>query len=399
MPLMMSARIRALGVVILLGALAVPPSAADGSQPAPNDRVRQLREQIGEASADEGAALAELAAIRDRRQELDGAVAAFDRRIAGVEGQLASLQTDIDRLTARAAELDGRADTARVQLDVARRRAAQAAAAMYRGEYGVPVYAEVLDVDNIYDAFVGTKYLTHISERRRADVDALTGLRQQIESLQQQAAAQRDQATVAQQHAQEERTQLAALRAEQQQQRDAIGQEEEREQALVASIQARKDQFTDELVALQASSNAISQMLASRQRGQVRATSFRISRPVPGQITGAFGPRVHPILGTVRMHTGIDMQAAQGEPIKAAASGVVAFAGIRSGYGDTVIIDHGNQFATLYGHASVLKVSTGQTVKVGQIVALAGSTGLATGPHLHFEVRILGVPVNPISYM
>jgi murein DD-endopeptidase MepM/ murein hydrolase activator NlpD len=99
------------------------------------------------------------------------------------------------------------------------------------------------------------------------------------------------------------------------------------------------------------------------------------------------------------MHTGVDMHATQGEPIKAAASGVVAFAGVRSGYGNTVIIDHGNQFATLYGHASVLKVRTGQTVGAGQVVALVGATGLATGPHLHFEVRILGTPVNPASYM
>ena len=93
------------------------------------------------------------------------------------------------------------------------------------------------------------------------------------------------------------------------------------------------------------------------------------------------------------------MSAAQGTPIKAGAAGVVAWAGPRGGYGNAVIIDHGNQFATLYGHTSAVKVSVGQTVKAGQVVALAGSTGMATGPHLHFEVRILGVPVNPASYL
>ena len=143
----------------------------------------------------------------------------------------------------------------------------------------------------------------------------------------------------------------------------------------------------------------MSQFLAARQRGQKRATSFHVVRPVPGAITGGFGNRVHPILGTVRVHTGVDMSAAQGTPIKAGAAGVVAWAGPRGGYGNAVIIDHGNQFATLYGHASAVKVSVGQTVKAGQVVALAGSTGMATGPHLHFEVRILGVPVNPASYL
>ncbi len=93
------------------------------------------------------------------------------------------------------------------------------------------------------------------------------------------------------------------------------------------------------------------------------------------------------------------MQAAVGQPIKAAAAGTVAFAGSKGGYGNAVIIDHGNQFSTLYGHASAIKVSTGQKVSAGQVVALAGSTGMSTGPHLHFEVRILGVPVNPAPYM
>jgi murein DD-endopeptidase MepM/ murein hydrolase activator NlpD len=108
---------------------------------------------------------------------------------------------------------------------------------------------------------------------------------------------------------------------------------------------------------------------------------------------------MHPILHITRMHTGVDMEAVPGEPIRAAAAGVVAFAGVRGGYGNTVIIDHGNQFATLYGHASALRVSTGQSVQAGQIIALAGSTGLATGPHLHFEVRILGKPVDPAAYL
>jgi murein DD-endopeptidase MepM/ murein hydrolase activator NlpD len=380
-------------------ALVAPVAPVGGAAKAADPRVRELQESIGEASAEEAAALRELAEIRSRRYELDAAVAGFDAQIREVEARIAAIQVDIDRFTSEALAREAEAAAAQAQLDTAKRRAAEAAAAMYRGENGVEVYAEVLDVDNVQQVFAGGKYLSHLSELLRKEVDALAGLKVQIEELQRQAAARRDEARAKHAEAEGERDQLAGLRAEQQRQRDAVAQEESRERDLIASIQARKDQFQDELASLQAASTAVSQMLAIRQKGQKRAASFAVTRPVPGAMTGAFGNRVHPILGTTRVHTGVDMTAAQGTPIKAGAPGVVAWAGPRGGYGIAVIVDHGNQFATLYGHASSVKVSVGQTVKAGQTVALAGSTGMATGPHLHFEVRILGVPVNPVSYM
>ena len=388
--------------MFLVAAVLAPivPTGSVGAASSPKDaRAAELQDAIGEASADEAAALQQLGDIRSRRRELDAAVAGFDAQIRGVEAKIATIQADVDRFTAEAVAREAEAAAARAQLDEAKRRVAEAAAAMYRGEDGAEVYAEVLDVDNLQDAFSGTKYLAHLSEQRRAEVESLAGLKVQIEALQQQAAVQRDEAKAKQAEAEGERAQLAELRAEQQHQRDAVAKEEASERALVASIQSRKDQFADELASLQATSTVVSQFLAARQRGQKRATSFHVVRPVPGAITGGFGNRVHPILGTVRVHTGVDMSAAQGTPIKAGAAGVVAWAGPRGGYGNAVIIDHGNQFATLYGHASAVKVSVGQTVKAGQVVALAGSTGMATGPHLHFEVRILGVPVNPASYL
>ncbi len=95
----------------------------------------------------------------------------------------------------------------------------------------------------------------------------------------------------------------------------------------------------------------------------------------------------------------MDLGASAGTPIKAAADGVVVSAGDRGGYGLCVIVDHGGQYATLYGHASKLLVTAGQKVSAGTTLALVGSTGLATGPHLHFEVRVLGVPINPAPYL
>jgi murein DD-endopeptidase MepM/ murein hydrolase activator NlpD len=251
----------------------------------------------------------------------------------------------------------------------------------------------------VHDAYVGTKYLARVSDVRRADVDALASLKQSIVANEAAAALRRDGAAAARLQAESERSQLAGLRADQQAKRDEVKREESREQALIASIRDRRDEFTKELAALQAASNAISAMLASRQRGQTRASSFDLVRPVPGGVSSSFGARVHPVLGTTRMHNGVDLAGSSGTPIKAAAGGTVAYAGVRGGYGNTVIIDHGNQYATLYGHASSLHVSAGEKVSAGETIAAVGSTGLATGPHLHFEVRLLGVPVNPLNYL
>jgi len=125
----------------------------------------------------------------------------------------------------------------------------------------------------------------------------------------------------------------------------------------------------------------------------------RMSFPSNGPITSVFGWRMHPVLGSSRFHSGMDFGAEYGSPIRAADRGTVIFAGWYGGYGNTVIINHGNGIITLYGHSSQLYVVEGQVVKRGQAIAAVGSTGLSTGPHLHFEVRYNGEPIDPLAYL
>jgi murein DD-endopeptidase MepM/ murein hydrolase activator NlpD len=121
------------------------------------------------------------------------------------------------------------------------------------------------------------------------------------------------------------------------------------------------------------------------------------SWPASGPITSPFGMRVHPGTGAFKMHTGIDIGAPMGATITAAASGRVIFAGVESGYGNTIIVDHGGQTSTLYAHCSQIFVGNNQDVQRGQAIGAVGATGDATGPHLHFEIRINGVAVDPTS--
>lgn len=134
---------------------------------------------------------------------------------------------------------------------------------------------------------------------------------------------------------------------------------------------------------------------AGRQRASV-AFKGGFIRPVSGSVTSPYGMRYHPILKKRKMHTGVDLRASSGTPIKAAASGTVIISGWMNGYGNTVVIDHGGNTSTLYAHCSSLNVRVGQKVSQGSTIAKVGSTGWSTGPHLHFEVRKNGQPVNPM---
>ena len=122
-------------------------------------------------------------------------------------------------------------------------------------------------------------------------------------------------------------------------------------------------------------------------------------RPVPGAVTSGFGSRVHPIFRTSRNHYGVDLNGRSGDPIAAAAPGRVITAGWMNGYGNVVILSHGDGYTTLYAHQSAILVSNGDTVAGGDTIGRVGSTGWSTGPHLHFEIRIDGTAVDPLSYL
>ena len=122
-------------------------------------------------------------------------------------------------------------------------------------------------------------------------------------------------------------------------------------------------------------------------------------KPVTGAAGSGYGNRVHPIFGTVRFHSGLDFSANMDDPVFAAASGAVIQAQNRTGYGNTVVIDHGGGWTTLYAHLTRFNVSNGEQVEAGETIGFVGSTGWSTGPHLHFEVRYRGSPRNPAMYL
>lgn len=145
---------------------------------------------------------------------------------------------------------------------------------------------------------------------------------------------------------------------------------------------------------------------ASAKSGALKASLANLSgafampagMPVAAHaLTSGFGVRRHPLLGGRRAHLGLDLAAPAGSPIVATSGGVVAMDGWSGGYGLLVVLDHGNGVQTRYGHMSRLNVVSGQRVRKGDVIGYVGSTGLSSGPHLHYEVRVGGQPVNPLS--
>jgi murein DD-endopeptidase MepM/ murein hydrolase activator NlpD len=126
-----------------------------------------------------------------------------------------------------------------------------------------------------------------------------------------------------------------------------------------------------------------------------------VRTPVTGEtdLTSPFGIRIHPILKRIAMHAGIDLRGDLGEPVRATATGKVTIAGRQRGYGNVVEISHGNGLATRFGHLSEISVKVGQVVRIGEVVGKIGSTGLSTGPHLHYETRINGKAVDPQKFL
>jgi murein DD-endopeptidase MepM/ murein hydrolase activator NlpD len=229
---------------------------------------------------------------------------------------------------------------------------------------------------------------------RVADQDF--GLLRKIESREQTQAAQHEAAAEQRENALDEREAASY-------QRDAAAREKEHSARLQQQRSRDRAYWERALAQLEEDSRRVAALLRRYQQTAAGRRSLgqpwmgSLLRPVAGRITSGFGYRIHPILGVRKMHTGVDIAASTGTPIQAAAPGRVIHSGEMGGYGRCIIIDHGGGVATLYGHCSSLSVWAGQQVKQGQTIGRVGTTGLTTGPHLHFEVRRNGTPVDPLG--
>ncbi|MFV9673248.1 MAG: peptidoglycan DD-metalloendopeptidase family protein, partial [Acidimicrobiia bacterium] len=284
----------------------------------------------------------------------------------------------------------------RSELGTARDDAAQYAVESYMGAgLGLPTVA--LSAKAWTDIGIGLAYLDEITANGTDTVERFESLLVDEQQASDTIAA--NEATLSVDLAElkiaEER--LGALQNELQRSNDALQEEYRQQRSLLSKYDAEIEEIEVEIASLEKEQSSIKNLIAERAKA-AGAAPGTLGRPVPGAISSGFGPRIHPIYGYELMHSGVDMNGAMGQKIVAAAAGTVFFAGVKGGYGNSIMIDHGGGMVTLYAHQSRFAVSNGQKVNAGQVIGYVGSTGVSTGPHLHFEVRINGNPVNPVKY-
>ena len=311
--------------------------------------------------------------------------------------RLGGLQNDIKATSTQIAENEKKLKTANDRLKTLQKELKQAEAKYQAKQFAMVArlrylqrqkgnrgWALLLQSENLNE-FLDRRYQLRLIYQ--ADRQVLAELRQDADALEKQrrgVESQKNQIALVTQELQAQKTEY---QAQAQTQQELIKRLQEDRRALeAAEEQLAKD------------SQNIAALIQRRLAEKARGTGI-MGYPSDGVITSVFGYRVHPVLGYSRFHAGLDFGADYGSPIKAADSGIVIFAGWYGGYGQAVIIDHGSGITTLYGHASELYVSEGQTVQRGQAIAAVGSTGLSTGPHLHFEVRLSGEPADPANYL
>lgn len=366
-------------VAVLLPVTADPPASRGKTAAQLRQSLSQVHRKIREKRAQLRSTKRQEKRITSEIEEVEHRLLRTQARLEYVQKRLRTLERQHVVVTRRIEETERRlADRRRVLAFRLRQT-------YYQGRDG---YLHVLLASRSMSDYMSRSF--YVQKIIDADTRLIEAIRTDEEML------RRDRAALEKQAAEQRRLQAELVRrtAEYRQDRD-------RKRDLLADVRSTRKSLEEALDVLEEASREIEARIRAMQqtaRGRARllkAWTGRFIRPVNGPVTSEFGMRYHPILRRYRMHNGVDFSASSGSPILAAADGEVILATYMRGYGNTVVVDHGGGVTTLYAHCSALLVSEGQTVRQGQVIARVGSTGLSTGPHLHFEVRHNGTPVNP----
>ncbi len=339
-----------------------------------------------------------------------------EKTIGTVYEQLHAIQIKLDTATAELKQVQ--ADRIQLDKDITKTEAELKAAQARLQSREKVFYKRVRDIYingrlSYLDVVVGSKDFSDFANRMemlkrilQSDMDLINTIKTEREEIASKKAK-----------LEEDRAKVLELEKVAQEKQNLINQKKAERQAVLERAMNDRDTAERAYNELMASSASITTMLQQRAAERAAAAAAAASQggggggatwvqgtgqlaaPVVAPITSDFGWRIHPIYGTRRLHAGTDFGVDEGTPVHAADGGVVVEAGWVSGYGYTVIIDHGNGMSTLYAHNSDVAVSPGQTVSKGQVVSYSGNTGGSTGPHLHFEVRINGEPTDPMGYL
>ena len=391
--------VRRAALVLVLAVVAAAPAGADTiveQKQSVDAKIASLGDQVAKTQEREASLRAEVEAVSS---EIRG----LAQRVNDISADLEPLQRELELRRERLRQLNElfRLQTERLKLlrrqhAIALRRLADRVDSLYRQDRP-DTLSLLLSSTSFTDALDVFDYLRRIADADRHIANEVGAAKNRMREQREQTRATRKR------HRQEMRVvavRVAQVRALRDRlaasQSGLVASQAERQQDLAELTAIERDQL-EEMESLQAASATLAAKIQAAQASAGTAGNSPSASgfvwPVLGPVTSPFGWRWG------RMHEGIDIAAASGTPIGASAAGTVIYAGWLGGYGNVVVIDHGGGISTTYGHQSSLAVGNGSYVAQGQTIGYVGSTGHSTGPHLHFEVRLNGVPQDPLGYL
>jgi murein DD-endopeptidase MepM/ murein hydrolase activator NlpD len=385
---------------LALALVAAAPAAADdpADEKATVDaRIAALQSEIAASKDQEGVLTSQLSAVVSELEEAQAAVDTAEARVSDLETELVSAQERLGRLTTLLEDQTRRLE--RLQAEYA--KAVIILEARVRSAYidePPDMLAFLVSASSFDDLIDNVDFLTRIGKQDQR-------IARQVDRAKNRAAAER-RATISTKRLQAATVSVIASRTDEARvARDHLAADRDRlstvrslKQSALADTRETREEYLHEVEALAAQSAALAAQIREAQEGAGSTGTGQPSAagfiwPCDGVVVSGYGMRWG------RLHEGIDIGCGYGAPNRAAAAGTVIYAGWLGGYGNLVVIDHGNGLSTAYAHATSILVSVGQAVAQGETVSLVGSTGNSSGPHLHFEVRVNGVAVDPLLYL
>lgn len=384
-------------------AVAAIPAGALGSLSDRKDQVdaqiAALQAQISGAKEKEGVLSSEIETASSEIGSLEGKIESLSTLVATLEADLAEHRSRLARLQARYEEQTRRLDFLVGQHELAQGRLEERLVELY--QTGQTTELEILlQVASLSDLIEQIDYFRQIGDEDRRIVNEIKGVRDAVRVARRETAATKKEVEQVTAELAEKTAEQRAARDQLVAQQSALVAARDERQSLLASVRDERHEHEEDLGAMQAASASLADQIRSSQAGSSESggssgsgvSSSGLIWPVSGPVVSGFGPRWG------RMHEGIDIAVPNGTAVHAAAGGTIIYAGGMGGYGNIVVIDHGNGLATAYAHLSAIWVGGG-SVAQGQAIAASGCTGHCLGPHLHFEVRVNGSPVDPLGYL
>lgn len=370
-----------------------------------------MGQSLDELQRQKDAAAARAARADARGDDLAGLVSILDELRAEAEAKVDALEVEL-------AELDTRISQKRRELTAAQKRMAvltvelqgiledlsartdvfvERAVAAYKA--GPTAYVEgVLSSESFTDLVDRYEYFQSALDTDAELIDEIAVLRDEVDARRTEVEEREQQIYEAKLALQQDRQAVEAIHTERlailEERRAIVAQKE----SLLADVRGRQAHWEQIEARYQSEISGIL-AAASQSSGPFPTGGGQFLWPAAGPVTSGYGYRTHPIFGDTRFHSGIDIGAPYGAPVISSDAGSVIFAGVTSGYGNSIVVDHGGGLSTTYNHLASFLVSSGQTVARGVQIGTVGCTGYCTGPHLHFEVRVNGSPVDPMPYL